>query len=104
MREGPTARRVGLAATRQGPTRRLSDVLQIFTGLEADRASRRDAHFLAGAGIAADTALARLDLEDAESAKLDAFAALHGNPHGVEHGVDGYLGFDLGNVGGFRHF
>src|SRR5205809_1255880 len=100
MREGPTARRVGLAARRQDPTKRLSDVLQIFTGLETDRASRRDAHFLAGAGIAADAALARFHLEDPESAKLDSLATLHGDPHRVEHRVDSHLGFDLGDVGG----
>src|SRR5205809_5778059 len=99
MREGPTARRVGLAARRQDPPKRLSDVLQIFTGLETDGASRRDAHFLARARIAADAALARLHLENAESAELDSLAALHGDPHRVEDRVDGHLGLDLGDVG-----
>jgi len=38
-------------------------------------------------------------LEDPEPAQLDALAALHGGSHRVEHGIDSYLGFDLGDVG-----
>src|ERR1043165_3863661 len=84
--------------------RRLPDILEVLPWLEADRPAGRDADFLAGPRIAADAALARLYLKDAESPKLDAFAALHGHSHRVEHRVDGYLGFDLGNVGDFRNF
>src|SRR5262249_30232380 len=96
--EGPAASR------REGPTNRLSDVRQIFTGLEADRPARRDADFFSGPGVAADAALARLHLEDTEPAKLDSLAALHGDSHRVEHRVDRHLGLDLGDIGDFRHF
>src|SRR5690349_10218111 len=74
---------------------RLPDVLQIFTRLEPDGTARRDADFLARAGIAPDAALARLHLEDPESAKLDPFAPLHGHAHRVEHGVHRHLSLDL---------
>jgi hypothetical protein len=50
------------------------------------------------------TAFARLNLKDTEPAELDALAALHGGPHRVEHRVHRHLGFDLGDVGDFRHF
>src|SRR5213593_3704687 len=83
---------------------KLADVLEVFARLEADGATRRDAHFLAGAGVTADAALARLHLEDSESAKFDPFAALHGGPHRVEHRVHRNLGLDLGDVRDLRHF
>src|SRR2546423_14485752 len=82
----------------------LADVLQIFAGFEPDRAPGRNADFLAGPRVAADAALARLHLEDPESAQLDALAALHGDSHRVEDGVDCHLGFDFGDVGNLRHF
>ena len=62
--------------------RALADVLQLFAGLEADGAAGRDAHFLAGAGVAADAALAGLHLKHAKSPQLNTFAALHREPHG----------------------
>ena len=34
---------------------------------------------------------------------IHPFAALHGDPHRLEHCVDRYLGLDLGNVGNARH-
>src|SRR5581483_665539 len=83
---------------------RLSDVLEVFTRLEPDRAARRDADFLARSRIAPDAALAGLDLEYPEAAQLDALAALHGDPHRVEHRVDRHLGLDLGDVGDARDF
>src|SRR5580765_3138898 len=51
-----------------------ADILQVFTGLEADRPAGRYPDFLARPGIPADAALPRLDLKDAEAAKLDALA------------------------------
>src|SRR5262249_7988620 len=89
--------------TAAGVGSKLADVLEVFARLEANRATRRDAHFLAGAGVTADAALAGLDLEHAESAQFDTFAALHGGPHRIENRVDGHLGFDLGDVGDFRN-
>src|SRR5687767_5035717 len=84
---------------------RLPDVLQFFAGLEANRAPGleanrapgRDAHFLARPRVTADTALARLHLKDAKAAQLNTFAALHRVAHGLEYGIDGQLGFDLGD-------
>src|SRR5690606_31322386 len=74
-----------------------TDVLQVFAGLETDGASGRDAHFLAGAGIATDTALARLHLKHAEAPQFDAFAASHGVTHRIEDGLHGHLGLHLGD-------
>ena len=106
--EVPTGRRRHLPERRGTRTRSpkgwSADVLQVFAGLEPNRASRRDAHFLARAGIAADAPLAWLHLEDPESSQLDPLAALHRGPHRVEHRVDGHLGFHLGDVGDLRHF
>src|SRR5207249_10834368 len=68
----------------RGPTDRLSDVLEVFAGFEANSPARRNADFLPSARVAADAALAWLHLEDAKAAKFNAFAALHRNPHGVE--------------------
>src|SRR5262249_34959671 len=100
----PPAASRGRNRREEDPTNRLSDVLEVFTRLEADRATWRDAHFFARPWIAADAALPRLHLEHAEPAQLDALAALHGDPHRIEDGVDRHLGFYLGNVGYFRHF
>ena len=83
---------------------RLADVLQVFARLEPDGPTRRDTHFLAGPRVTADSTLARLDLEDAKAPKLDAIAALHRQPHGVEDSVDRHLSLDLGDVGDFRDF
>ena len=82
----------------------LTDILEVFTGLEADSPPRRDADFLSGAGVATDAALARFHLEHAKSAKFDTIAALHGEPHRIKYGVDRNLGLDLGDVGDFRNF
>src|ERR1700752_2219069 len=97
---GPGVRRGGKESRVLG----LPYVLQVFAGLEADGASGRNADFLARAGVAADAALPRLYLKDPEPAQLDAFAALHGGPHRVEHRVDCHLSFDFGDVGDLRHF
>src|SRR5439155_16945360 len=92
------------AASNEEQCTRSPDVLKVFARLEADRTAGRDAHFLAGAGVAPDAALARLHLEDPKTAQLDALAALHGGPHRIENGIDRHLSLDLGDVGDFRHF
>ena len=79
-----------------------ADVLEFLAGLEPDGAARRDAHFLARSGVAADAALAGLHLEDAEPAQFDPFAALHRFAHRLEDGLDGDLGPHLGDVGDSR--
>src|SRR5215204_7208735 len=81
----------------------LADILKVLARLEPDRAPRGYTDFLAGARVAADAALAGLHLEDAETAQLDSFSALHGNPHGVEHRVHGQLGLHFRDVGDFRN-
>src|SRR5215475_4348831 len=80
------------------PTDRLSDVLEVFSRLEANSPAGRNPDFLSGPRVTANAPLAGLHLEDAESAKFNAFAALHRNPHRIEDSVDSYLGLDLGNV------
>jgi hypothetical protein len=88
----------------RGPTDRLSDVLQVFAGFEANSSAWWDAYFLPGPWVPADAALARFHLEDAEAPKFNPFAALHRDPHRVENGIDRYLGFNLGYVGDLRYF
>src|SRR5260370_22410037 len=66
--------------------------LKFFAGLEADSFAGRDTDLLTGARVAADAGLARLDGEDAEAAKLDAFAAAQSVLHSLEHGFDSLFG------------
>src|SRR5262245_8933280 len=88
---------------RRAHTGRLTDILQVFAGLETDSASWWDTNFLTRARVAADTAFARLDLEHAETAQLNPVASLHRHPHRIEHRVDSYLGLDLGDVSDLRN-
>ncbi len=81
-----------------------ADVLKIFSGLEADRSPWRYPHFLARPWVASDAALSGLHLENAEPAQFDPFAALHGDSHGVEDGIDSDLGLDFRDLGNFRDF
>ena len=76
----------------------LFDALKFFAGFEADGFAGRDVDFFAGAGIAADTGLARLDAENAEAAKFDALAAAEGLLDGFENRFDGLLGFGAADV------
>src|SRR5580765_3439949 len=76
-----------------------ADVLQFLAGLEANGPTRRDAHFLAGSRIAANTALPGFDLEHPEAAQLDPLAPHHRGAHGVEYGIDGHFRFDLRDLG-----
>src|SRR5213083_1030970 len=68
----------------QAKGRLLPEVLEVLAGLEADRASGGDLHFLARPRVPADSALARLDLEDAEPPQLDPFPTHHGVLHRLE--------------------
>jgi len=72
--------------------------LQLFAGLEADGFSGLDIHLLAGTRIAADAGFARLHVEDAEAAQLDAFTAPEGILQRFENGFDGLLGFAARNI------
>jgi len=88
----------------RAPTDRLSDVLQVFAGFEANSSPWWDADFLPGSRISADAALAGLHLEHAEAAKFNALSALHRDSHRIEDSVDRYLGLNLGDVGHLRDF
>src|SRR5215469_3560796 len=60
--------------------------LQFFARFETHGFARRDANLLSGAGVTADARLARLYVEDAEPAQLDALAAAERILHGLEDG------------------
>ena len=72
--------------------------LQFLAGLEANSFAGRDANLLSRAGVAADAGLARLHIEYAEAAELDAFAAAQRVLHGLEDGFHGLFGFCAGNI------
>jgi flavin reductase (DIM6/NTAB) family NADH-FMN oxidoreductase RutF len=78
--------------------------LQFLARLETDGLAGRNGDFSASARIAADAGLARADVEDAESAKLDAFAASQSPLHAFEDGFDGHFRFRLGNAGPVDYF
>src|SRR6185436_21169025 len=79
---------------RQGPPAESpSDILKVLSRFEANRAAGRNANFLAGPWVTADSTLAGFHLEHAKAAQLDPFAALHRQTHRVEHGIHGHLGF-----------
>src|SRR5258708_5618433 len=67
------------------------NALKFLAGLEADRFAGRNVDFLAGAGIAADAGLARLDAKDSEAAQLNALAAAESDLQGLENGLNGLL-------------
>jgi hypothetical protein len=73
--------------------------LQFLAGLEAHRFARRDADFLAGAGIAADAGLARAHVENAKAAKLDALSFAKGILHSFKDGFDGLFRFGPAHTG-----
>ncbi len=68
--------------------------MKILSRLETDGFSRGDRDFGAGAWVASDARLARLDGEDAESAELNAVSFGERLLHGFEDRV--YGGFGLG--------
>ena len=74
------------------------DTLKLFAGFEAHRFSWGNVDFLAGAGIAADTGLARLNAKDAEAAEFDALAATKSLLERFEDCFDGLLGFGAADV------
>src|SRR5512142_1743587 len=61
---------------------------QILAGLESNRVAGRDGHLDARLGVPADAALPALDLEDAETAKLDPVAGSQSGPHRLDHRLD----------------
>lgn len=77
----------------------MSDGLQVFAGLETNGLAGWNGNLFPGSGVAADTGLARLDIEDAESPQLDPIVALKCALHRIEHGVNGSLGLASGDSG-----
>src|SRR6266850_6773534 len=77
---------------------RFFDALKLFAGFEADSFARRNADLFAGAGITADSGLARLHTEHAEAAEFDALAATESLLQRFEDGLDGLLGFGAADV------
>lgn len=73
--------------------------MEVFAGLEADGASRRDADFGSGARIAAYSGFARPDIEDSKTAELDAVSFCKRPFKAFKNGFDGGLGFDAGQTG-----
>ena len=62
-----------------------------FAGFEAHGLARRNVDLFAGARIASDAGLARLDVEDAEAPQLDALAAAKRILQGLEDRLHGLL-------------
>jgi hypothetical protein len=66
--------------------------LQLFARLEADGFARRDIDFLTGARVATDARLARLDVEDAETAEFDPASASQGGLQRFKNGFNSLFG------------
>ena len=79
------------------------DALKFFAGFEADRFAWRDVDLFAGARIATDAGLARLDAKDAEAAEFDALAAAECLLEGLENCFDSLLGFGAADES-LRHY
>src|SRR4030095_1644684 len=77
--------------------------LQILARLEANCFARRNGNFLAGARIAADSGLPRLDGEDAKASKLNTIILFQGCLHGFENRVDCHFRFCSGNSSSLDH-
>src|SRR5260370_42008606 len=76
----------------------LFDSLKLFAGLEADGFAGGNVDLFAGAGIAADACLARLQDKDAEAAEYTAQSAAKSLRTPIE---DGFLGLPgVGAAGG----
>src|SRR4030095_34100 len=76
--------------------------LQFLARFESNGFTLRNGHLRAGARIAAYAALARLNHENAEPAKLNALAAFHSLFHSFKKSFDSDLGLHFRNAGFFR--
>ena len=75
--------------------------MEFFTGLEANCLAGGDRDFSAGAGIATDPGLSRLDGEDTEASQFDAIALHQRSLHAFEDGVNSRFGFGAWQSGAF---
>src|SRR3954466_9556867 len=96
--------RVVSSTSRQFSIRQSVDGLQFFARLEANGLAGRNADLCACARVATDTSFARTHVEDAEAAEFDAVALGERFLHGLEDGLNGHLGFCLGDAGLGHHF
>lgn len=83
--------------------RLLAEDLEVFAGFEANGLAGRDGDLGAGARVAADAGLARLDGEDAEAPKLDAAALAKGVLHGFKDGIHGRFRLGAWETGALDH-
>lgn len=72
--------------------------LKFLARLKSHGFPRRDANLLPSARVAADAGLARLHVENAEAAKLDAFSPPERILHGFEDGFHRLLGFRSSDI------
>ncbi len=72
--------------------------MQFLAGLEADGLAGRNVDFSAGARVAANAGFARADVENAETAKLDAIALRQCLFHRLEDDFHRALGLCLGDA------
>src|SRR5690242_8687920 len=82
----------------------LVDRLQFLAGLEAYRLAGRDGNFGAGARVAADSGLARPDVEHAKAPQLNAITLGQGALHAFKDGLYRQFGLGLGDAGLIDHF
>lgn len=82
----------------------LLELLQLFSGFEADGLARGDGDFSAGAGVAADAGFAGPDVKDSKSPEFDAFAVGESLFHGLKDGFDGHFGLRFGDASPVYHF
>ena len=77
----------------------LTEVVEVFAGLEPYGFSGGDADFCPGARVASDAGFTRADVEDSESAQLNAVAGGESLLQAFKDGFDGGFGFDAGQSG-----
>jgi hypothetical protein len=78
--------------------------LEFLAWLESNSLAGRNRNLGARAGVPANAGLARADIEDAKTAKLNAFPAAEGSLHALEHGFDRHLGFRFRDTGAIDNF
>lgn len=76
-----------------------SERLQFLAGLEAHRFARRDADFLAGAGIAANAGLARAHIENSKAPQLNSLTFAKCILHGFKDRFDGLFRLSPAHAG-----
>lgn len=77
----------------------LTEVVEVFAGLEPHGFAGGDADFCPGARVPSDAGFAWADVEDSESAQLDAVAGGESLLQAFKDGFDGGFGFDAGQSG-----